>query len=167
MCDKIRKCKMCGGDLLKRWQAKFCSSKCSATYNNLHHKTGRFKHGKFSDKPCEECKKRTTNPKYCSSKCSDVSRKREWERKLLNGEITYGYTNGQVRRWLLENREHRCESCKLTEWMGQPINLTMEHKDGNACNNVPSNLLLLCWNCHSMTPTFGHKNKNGNRDYRK
>jgi hypothetical protein len=128
---------------------------------------GVFKHGKYAKKKCKECGRETKNRKYCSSECADVGRKKEWEQKLRDGKITYSYTNGMVRNWLLKNREHKCECCQLTEWLGKPINLTMEHKDGNACNNVPENLMLLCWNCHSMTPTFGHKNKNGQRKYRK
>lgn len=163
----LRECNQCGNSLTKRWQTKFCSSECSATYNNLHHKTGRFKHGMFTKKLCKECGNETKNRKYCSSECANKGRKKEWEQKLQTGKITYSYTNGQVRKWLLNNREHKCESCHLTDWLDKPINLTMEHKDGNACNNIPENLMLLCWNCHSMTLTFGRKNINGTRHYRK
>ncbi len=106
--------------------------------------------------------------KFCSRKCVNDHRRAEWVERLKRGEITYSYTNGMIRSWLLETREHRCSKCKLIEWMGEPINLTMEHIDGNACNNQPENLELICWNCHSMTPTFGNKGKRkGTRYYRK
>ena len=123
---------------------------------------------------CKQCENPLTldqqwrKRKFCSRKCNNLFRRKEWIEKLKRGGITYSYTNGLIRSWLLEIREHRCESCKLTEWLGQPINLTMNHIDGDACNNRPENLQLLCWNCHSMTETFGNKNKRrGTRHYRK
>src|SRR5579884_2106017 len=70
------------------------------------------------------------------------------------------YTSpGGRRQYLLKTRGHRCENCGLSEWMGQPIPITMEHIDGNSDNNVDSNLKLLCPNCHAQTPTFAGKNK--------
>lgn len=54
--------------------------------------------------------------------------------------------------------EHRCSSCKLTEWLGNPMPLELEHKDGNHRNNYLNNLCLLCPNCHTFTPTYRGKN---------
>lgn len=38
-----------------------------------------------------------------------------------------------------------------TEWLGQPIPLELEHRDGNSSNNELENLELLCPNCHAQT----------------
>lgn len=55
--------------------------------------------------------------------------------------------------------ESRCYNCNLTDWLGKPIPLELEHKDGNHSNNLLSNLTLLCPNCHSLTPTYRGRNK--------
>lgn len=64
-----------------------------------------------------------------------------------------------MKKHLIIERDHACENCKLTEWLGQPITLELEHSDGNKYNNDRSNLKLLCPNCHSQTKTWrGRKN---------
>lgn len=50
--------------------------------------------------------------------------------------------------------ENRCYKCGLTEWMGKPISLHLEHIDGNPTNNQVCNLAILCPNCHSQTDTY-------------
>lgn len=64
---------------------------------------------------------------------------------------------GQFKNALLFERGHRCECCKLTEWLGKPITLELEHSDGIKTNNTRENLKLLCPNCHSQTPTWRRK----------
>jgi len=55
--------------------------------------------------------------------------------------------------------ERNCESCKLSEWLGEPISLELDHKDGNKYNHKFKNLRLLCPNCHAQTHTYRGKNK--------
>jgi 5-methylcytosine-specific restriction endonuclease McrA len=45
--------------------------------------------------------------------------------------------------------------------------IQLEHIDGNSENNIPTNLKLLCPNCHSLTPTFGGLNRGSGRHYRR
>lgn len=66
----------------------------------------------------------------------------------------------KVRTKLLEEgiKEHRCECCGLTEWLGEPIPLELHHIDGDRTNNVLENYQLLCPNCHAFTDSYRGKN---------
>lgn len=55
-------------------------------------------------------------------------------------------------------KEHRCEICGGTEWMGKLIPIELDHIDGNHHNNALSNLRIICPNCHSQTDTNSGKN---------
>ena len=56
-------------------------------------------------------------------------------------------------------KEQKCEKCGLTEWMGKPIVLQLDHINGDNRDNRIENLRLLCPNCHSQTETFCRKNR--------
>ena len=68
--------------------------------------------------------------------------------------------SNKVRIRLLEEgyKEHKCENCGLTEWLGNPIPLELHHKDGNRNNNTIENFVLLCPNCHAFTDSYRGKN---------
>ena len=55
-------------------------------------------------------------------------------------------------------KEHKCEICNITEWMGQKVPLELDHIDGNHYNNVMSNLRIVCPNCHAQQDTNSGKN---------
>ena len=61
----------------------------------------------------------------------------------------------------------KCENCKITEWMGQKLSMQVHHVDGDHYNNEPSNLQVLCPNCHSLTENFGSKNNKGKTFFQK
>jgi predicted HNH restriction endonuclease len=63
------------------------------------------------------------------------------------------------RRWLLRERGHACEVCRLSEWCGVKVPIELHHRDGNAENNAKENLQLVCPNCHAQTPTYKAKNR--------
>lgn len=73
----------------------------------------------------------------------------------------YPITSHRLRLRLLSEGifPHQCQNCGLTEWLGDPIPLELEHIDGNHQNNNLDNLSLLCPNCHAKTPTYRGKNK--------
>lgn len=71
------------------------------------------------------------------------------------------YRTHHLRKRLLASgmKEHRCERCERTEWMGSPIPLELEHVNGISDDHRLENLLVLCPNCHALTETWrGRKN---------
>ena len=70
----------------------------------------------------------------------------------------------KIRRKLLEEgyKQHKCECCRNTEWLGQPIPLEVHHIDGNRNNNTIENFQLLCPNCHAFTDSYRGKNSRVN-----
>lgn len=66
-----------------------------------------------------------------------------------------------ARSYLLDRSGNACSKCGWSipnPVIGKPI-LTIEHKDGNWLNNHFDNLEVLCYNCHTLTETFGSLNK--------
>lgn len=108
---------------------------------------------------CLNCNANTPNKKYCSTKCQHIY---QTATKRAAGTLT----TGTLRKHILKERGHKCEECGIIEWNGKPIIFEMDHKDGNHENNDPSNLKILCPNCHSQTPTYRAKNKGSGRKYR-
>ncbi len=66
----------------------------------------------------------------------------------------------------MRERGDTCAICTGgPEWRGKPLTLHVDHIDGNSDNNLPSNLRLLCPNCHAQTETFTGRNlKNAKRN---
>lgn len=83
---------------------------------------------------------------------------------ILQGKYP-GYQSDKLRKRLLADgyKEHKCESCEHTEWLGVPIPLELEHIDGNPTNHMWDNIELLCPNCHALTETYRGKNIGKNR----
>ena len=71
-------------------------------------------------------------------------------------------THGKrLRQALIESgRPDKCEDCgQEPTWNDRALVLTPDHQNGKFWDNRPSNLKLLCPNCHSQTSTFcGRKN---------
>lgn len=64
-------------------------------------------------------------------------------------------SNKTLKKYLILERGESCEECNTgCLWNGQFLNLQVDHMDGNNKNNFPSNLRLLCPNCHSQTLNF-------------
>ena len=52
-----------------------------------------------------------------------------------------------------------CSSCHLTEWLGRPIPLELDHINGVHDDHRRENLRLLCPNCHALTANYRGRNK--------
>ena len=63
-------------------------------------------------------------------------------------------------RLVKENRlEYKCAFCGISEWMGKPLSLQLDHINGKNNDHRIENLRFLCPNCHSQTETYAGKNK--------
>jgi len=56
-----------------------------------------------------------------------------------------------------------CNCCGRDSWLGKPMPLELEHKNGNCWDHRIENLEIICPNCHSFTDTYRGKNSVGNR----
>ena len=145
--------------------SKFCSRSCSATFNNKI-KPKRSKSGKTTN--CLQCNKEVyyypgqQHGKYCSNVCQG---KHVFETKT-KPKIESGncHSAPTLKKYLTEKKGYKCEKCSISNWLNQLLVLHLDHIDGNADNNIPDNLRLLCPNCHSQTETFcGGNKKNSKR----
>lgn len=69
-------------------------------------------------------------------------------------------TAAAAKRILIEKHGNRCQDPTCAwDFSKKEIVVQLDHIDGNPDNNDPTNLRLLCPNCHSETPTWGMKNK--------
>lgn len=135
----------------------FCTHSCAATFSNVRRE--------FKRRICPWCKNEITNPKYCSQQCQHNF---EWEQtKKL---IASGQANVQdkiIKKYLLDVYGNKCMICSITEWIGQPVPLVMDHIDGNPEDSSLANLRIICHNCNALTPTFAGKNRGKGRHYRR
>lgn len=136
---------------------------------------------KCTTKPSNECQccgVATENKKFCSRSCrakvvntQRPRKQKEWKpssiekglERFHNGEMS---ERSALRKYIALERGYECAECSIAEWNGQTITLIVDHIDGDAGNNYPSNLRLLCPNCNSLTPTFSGKNKGNGRKAR-
>jgi 5-methylcytosine-specific restriction endonuclease McrA len=62
--------------------------------------------------------------------------------------------------------EPKCAICNITDWLGQPLVLELDHINGKNKDNRIENLRLLCPNCHSQTNTYCGKQAKQNNAFK-
>lgn len=90
----------------------------------------------------------------------ETKEKMNWNKGNRYADFSYG-GKGRHKSALIQERGYKCECCGLSEWMGKPIPIELEHTDGDRANNTKENLKLLCLNCHGQTPTWKQGNLKG------
>ena len=163
---KIIKCDYCGKEIEKIASTigkyNFCSSSCSAKFNNPKRATIRN---------CEVCgmQLKTSQKKYCSKKCETFNKKKRIIEAWLKNEYDgmrgeYGLSSA-IRNYLLEKVDFKCEQCGFSgiNPSSNKTILEIHHVDGDYKNNRPENLKVLCPNCHAMSPSYRSNNKNGRK----
>lgn len=71
------------------------------------------------------------------------------------------YTNISRLKQRLVNEgkmEYKCQKCGISEWLGNPLTLQLDHINGVNNDHRLTNLRFLCPNCHSQTDTYAGKN---------
>lgn len=161
----------CGNNIADgpdRSRRKFCSQSCAAKVRNRRVKRTRW----AKRKECAGCGKELPpghRAKYCTEDCGVAELGRRvsrlaWFKDWLANRVPASQQNGLLkqtaRTYLLEEASYKCTRCGWGEpnpLTGKPI-LTVDHKDGDWSNNYYSNLVVLCYNCHTLTETFGSLN---------
>ena len=77
---------------------------------------------------------------------------------LLSKEFETLAYQSKRKRVLIE-QEFKCNNCKIDTWFGKPLTLELDHVDGDHQNDLRSNLVALCPNCHSLTETWRGRNR--------
>lgn len=75
-----------------------------------------------------------------------------------------------VRKYVIKLQliNYACDKCDNSgDWLGQPISLQLEHRNGVNNDHRISNLCWLCPNCHSQTSTFCGRNSRTNNKKQK
>jgi len=54
---------------------------------------------------------------------------------------------------------YQCAKCGINEWMGEPLQLQLDHINGKRSDQRLENLRWLCPNCHTQTETWGCKRR--------
>ena len=124
---------------------------------------------------CEQCGKELglrQYGKFCSVKCFQDNR---MERLVCDWKLNpdkYKKENlpSFIRRYLFAKYENKCSNpncgwCEINQYTGE-IPLEVHHIDGDCTNNKEENLVLLCPNCHSLTPNNGSLNNGNSKRYK-
>lgn len=172
-----RKCLGCNSDLpYKARDNKFCGHSCSARHaNNGIARNGRPNPWCGKSRPCAFCGKTVAQytQKYCSRTCSKkglyVEFIENWKAGIESGLKGLDSVSTHIVKYLREKFGSKCRICgwcEVNQHTGR-IPIQVHHIDGDPRNMKEENLDLLCPNCHSLTETFGSRNKGRGRDSRK
>lgn len=80
------------------------------------------------------------------------------KRKISELGLDISHMTGKV--WNQGVKEHKCECCGSTKWMGEPIALELHHINGVKDDLRIENLQILCPNCHAFTDNYRGRNIN-------
>ena len=141
----------------------FCSSSCAATFNGHAHpkRIKAIQIDKVAGIPkqqscCKHCRADIPSGKtYCNTLCASKGRRVT--------DLALAKTDATRRKLLIHTRGHACEVCHTSEWNGLPIAIELDHIDGNSDNNEPTNLKLICPNCHAQTVTYKGANQGNSK----
>lgn len=68
-------------------------------------------------------------------------------------------TQSSIRKYVIHHNliQYRCGECALESWRGKQLTLELHHINGDSSDNRLENLIFLCPNCHSLTPSFKNR----------
>lgn len=119
----------------------------------------------------KDCKTgRSKLNKFCSQSCQKEFEYKNNIKLWLSGNHPGGNkyrTAGWVKRYVLEKQEYKCLDCGISDYNNKPINLELDHIDGDPYNNNINNLRCICPNCHSQSSNYKNRNKGNGRHFRR
>lgn len=157
----------------KHSAGKYCSRSCAAIVNNSlnpkRQRTSRLYNCLNCDKPLLKSSQR----KFCDSTCKSIFTIEDSINRWISGEwdgsTKLGGFSKIIRDYLLRINDNKCSKSECRWGIPNPytgkVILSIEHKDGNSSNHSYGNIELICYNCHTLTPTFGSLNKGNGRRY--
>lgn len=153
-------CLFCEEELTSKAAKKFCNRSCSAKYNNAKRRKIRS---------CIQCDaplvgKQGRNRRYCSRSCNKIYDLEQNRIPMMEAGMISSRKG--LKRCLVHLYGWQCNVCRSTKWMGKDIPLELDHIDGDATNNFPDNLQLICPNCHAQTDTYKGRNVGRGRQSR-
>lgn len=171
-----KKCSCCGKAIVYslRTVNKYCSRSCAAISNNKRrNKTKRntalpkanITHT-YQISRCLFCGRELRGlRKYCSLICMQKHRQLLAVSEIQANKMV---SASRLRRFLIK-KHSKCMNlhCRWNWKSEQNPILEIHHLDGDPNNNVLSNVVLLCPNCHSLTDTYKAKNIGKGRAFRR
>lgn len=150
----IAKCPKCSNefDNAGKWSVlKYCSRRCANSRRQTEQQNESRRRKMKANPPTKQFTKEQWN---------EIGRKGSETKLSILTESDFDDLSFErkKRRIMLEQRG-KCSNCGIDEWRDKPINLAVDHVDGNRKNNCRSNLRGLCPNCHSQTETFCGRNR--------
>lgn len=125
-------------------------------------------------KTCKNCGQPiSSRNSYCNNQCQCEFQYKQYVQQWKEGKVSGLRGKDQfsmhIKRYIFEKYNNKCAIC---EWSKvnpytNSIPLEIDHIDGNYLNNIESNLILLCPNCHSLTPTYKGANVGNGRTSRR
>jgi len=115
---------------------------------------------------CKYCtnsfeKGKNTKGFFCSLKCDQKYRKSQTLYLVENGINT---STRRIKEYFILKYGNFCMDPECAwDHKKRPVDVELDHIDGNSKNNSLNNFRLLCPNCHSLTPTYKNKNKGNGR----
>ena len=167
----MKTCQNCNEDFeVKDKRSKFCSRSCAASYNNrVSPKRERTRRNINCLHCSSELLSKNNSTKFCNNECHRTyAQKLEIDAWLSggSGSTSTGELKRLFRRYLLDEAENKCTECgwSIANPVTGTVTLTIDHINGDATDNKRKNLKVLCYNCHTLTPTFNALNRgNGTR----
>jgi hypothetical protein len=90
--------------------------------------------------------------KFCNNNCQAQYRSRslvrEW--KEAKEPSAWRQVPEYIKKYLIQERGHKCEVCGIAEWQDHPAPLVVDYHDNDSYNNREDNLELICPNCKSQ-----------------
>lgn len=145
-----KQCSICSKDFyvkpshLKLGYGKFCSKECKNKAQRKGHLIICDICGQESWKQPKALKNSKSGKFFCSKTCQT-----KWRNKYYSGELHANWCGGEstYQKIMAENKiKPFCRMCKEKDKRV----LIIHHKDCNRKNNVISNLIWLCRNCHYL-----------------